>query len=143
VNQFGLTGGRANAILGGKRPLSSMCPTIVERAVAGPRPLLVLGSPGGSTLISSVLLVLVNVLDHGMPLQEAVDAPRFHHQWLPDRIDHEARAFPSDVREALEKRGHTLHERATIGHVEAIGLDSDGAWLGASDPRRGGKAAGF
>jgi len=142
-NQFGLTGSAANRVGAGKRPLSSMCPTIVLAPEAGARPILVLGSPGGSTIVSAVLEVLVNVLDHGMGLQEAVDAPRFHHQWLPDRIDHEVRAFPEDVARALGARGHTLKARPPIGYVPAIGVDSSGAWLGAADPRRGGLAVGY
>ncbi len=141
-NQFGLTGSAANAVAPGKRPSSSMCPTVVEPRGGGARPLLVLGSPGGSTIPSSVLQVLVNVVDHGMDVQEAVDAPRFHHQWLPDRIDHEARAISKDVADGLEARGHILRPRPPIGNVPAIGLGPDGAWLGAVDPRRGGLAAG-
>jgi gamma-glutamyltranspeptidase/glutathione hydrolase len=142
-NLYGLVGGDANVPAGGKRPLSSMTPTIVEAPGSGPRPFLILGSPGGSTIPTAVLQVLINVIDHGMPLQAAVDAPRFHHQWLPDRIDHEPRAFPADVREALVKRGHELHVRESIANVSAIGLGDDGAWLGAPDPRRQGHAAGL
>jgi gamma-glutamyltranspeptidase/glutathione hydrolase len=140
---YGLVGGEANAPAGGKRPLSSMTPTIVEAPGNGSRPCLVLGSPGGPTIISAVLQVLVNVIDHGMPLQEAVDAPRFHHQWLPDRISHEPRSFPADVVRALERRGHELHPTGPIANVSAIGLADDGAWLGAADPRRQGRAAGY
>lgn len=143
ANQFGLSGADANAIAPGRRPLSSMCPTIVERAPGRGLPLLVLGSAGGSTIITSVLEVLVGVVDHGMGLQEAVDAPRFHHQWLPDRLDHEARAFPLDVENALRARGHTLALRAPIGHVPALAATQGGAWIGAVDPRRGGAAAGY
>ncbi len=142
-NQFGLTGSAANRVDGGKRPLSSMCPTIVLAPGGRGRPILVLGSPGGATIITSVLQVLVNLVDHQMDLQEAVDAPRFHHQWLPDRIDHEARAFPDDVARALVARGHSLNPRPPIGHVLALGAASDGAWLGSADPRRGGLAVGF
>lgn len=143
-NTYGLLGGEANAIAGGKRPLSSMTPTIVERPGGGPRPALVLGSPGGGAIITAVLQVLVNVIDHDLPLQEAVDAPRFHHQWQPDRIQHELRAFPADVRRNLLERGHLLEETDDpLGNVNAIGLDARGAWLGAADPRRQGAAAGF
>jgi gamma-glutamyltranspeptidase/glutathione hydrolase len=142
-NQYGLTGGTANAVAGGKRPLSSMSPTIVERPDGCARPLLVLGSPGGATIITTVAQVVVNVVDHGMELQEAVDFPRVHHQWLPDRIDVEPRALPSDVARALESLGHTVHVRAPIGYVPAVGTASDGTWLGAIDPRRGGLAAGY
>jgi gamma-glutamyltranspeptidase/glutathione hydrolase len=142
-NLYGLVGGEANAVRPGKRPLSSMTPTIVEPRGGGARPLLVLGSPGGSKITTAVLQVLVNVIDHRMPLQEAVDAPRFHHQWLPDRIDHEPRTLPADVARALEARGHRLAERKAIGNVNTIGIDADGAWLGAADPRRGGLAEGY
>jgi len=142
-NLWGLVGGEANAPRGGKRPLSSMTPTVVERPTGGSRPFLVLGSPGGATIITAVLQVLINVVDHGMPLQDAVDAARFHHQWLPDRIDHEPWAFPADVARELEARGHVLFETGHLGDVSAIGLGSDGAWRGAADPRRQGLAAGF
>jgi len=143
-NLWGLIGSEANRVQGGKRPLSSMTPTIVECAEPGPRPCLVLGSPGGSRIITSVFQVVTNVIDHSMPLQAAVDQPRFHHQWLPDRIDHEAWTFPEDVRQALEKRGHTLHRPSfQLGNVNAIGLDDAGRWIGAPDPRRQGAARGF
>jgi len=142
-NLYGLVGGEANAVAGGKRPLSSMTPTIVEAPESGPRPFLILGSPGGATIITAVLQVLVNVIDHDMPLQEAVDAPRFHHQWLPDKIHHEIRTFSTDVARALEARGHQFQERERLGNVSAIGLDQNGSWLGAADPRREGHAAGF
>lgn len=143
-NTYGLLGGDANAVAPRKRPLSSMTPTIVEPPGGGPRPALVLGSPGGSRIITAVLQVLVNVVDHGMPLQEAVDSPRFHHQWQPDRIDHEPRCFPADVAENLRSRGHSLNVPSHhLGNVNAIGLDSRGHWLGAADPRRDGAAAGY
>jgi len=143
-NAYGLLGGEANAIEAGKRPLSSMTPTIVEYPGGGERPALILGSPGGSTIITAVLQVLINVIDHGMPIQEAVAAPRFHHQWQPDEIRHEPRAFAADVRDGLERRRHRLVEATgPLGNVNAIGLAPNGAWLGAADPRREGLAAGF
>ncbi len=143
-NQFGLVGGEANAIQGGKRPLSSMTPTIVTTNAASSRPVMALGSPGGSTIITSVLQVLLNVLDHHMPLQEAVDAPRFHHQWLPDVIRYEARMLPEDVAAGLRRRGHILEatERA-LGNVAAIWFENDGTIHGAADPRGQGRAEGF
>jgi gamma-glutamyltranspeptidase/glutathione hydrolase len=141
-NVYGLLGGEANAVTGGKRPLSSMTPTIVELPGGGSRPALVLGSPGGATIITSVLQVLINVIDHAMPLREAVDAPRFHHQWLPDYIRHERRAFAADVARGLAARGHSLQlSEGIIGNVNAIGLAPDGAWLGAADARRQGVEA--
>jgi gamma-glutamyltranspeptidase/glutathione hydrolase len=143
-NAYGLSGGEANAVAGGKRPLSSMTPTIVEPPGGGPRPFLVLGSPGGGRIITAVLQVIVNVIDHGMPLQEAVDRPRFHHQWQPDRVLYELRAFPADVQDNLTSRGHTLEQSSEpLGNVNVIGTAADGVWLGAADPRREGAAAGF
>ncbi len=142
-NAYGLVGGEANSIAGAKRPLSSMTPAIVEAPGGGDRPFLVLGSPGGPRIITAVLQVVLNVIDHGMPLQEAVDAPRFHHQWLPDRLFHESRGLVEDVRRGLEARGHRVVERdGDVGNVNAIGLAPDGAWLGAADPRREGAVAG-
>jgi gamma-glutamyltranspeptidase/glutathione hydrolase len=142
-NLYGLIGGEANAPAGGKRPLSSMTPTIVAAQGDRGRPVLILGSPGGSRIISAVLQVMVNVIDHAMPLQEAVNAPRFHHQWLPDRIEHEPWAFPADVARELRARGHELYPTGDLANVSAIGLDDDGTWLGAADPRREGLATGF
>lgn len=144
-NLYGLTGGEANALRPGKRPLSSMTPTIVEHPTPGRRPALVLGSPGGSTILSAVVQVLLHVVDFETPLAEAVSAPRFHHQWLPDRLLHEARAFPADVRRNLLARGHALEQAARpLGNVNAIAtVSADGAWLGVADPRRSGSAAGW
>jgi gamma-glutamyltranspeptidase/glutathione hydrolase len=143
ANQFGLVGGDANAVAGGKRPLSSMCPTILESAAPGPRPLLILGAPGGPTIISSVLQTIVHVVDDGMTLQEAVDAPRIHHQWLPDEIRYERRAFPPEVAAGLRLRGHTLTECGPIGNVCAIGIDAEGRYTGAPDPRDEAVALGY
>jgi gamma-glutamyltranspeptidase/glutathione hydrolase len=144
ANQFGLVGGEQNAVAGGKRPLSSMCPTIVEDA-GGPhaRPLLVLGSPGGPTIISTVLQTIVHVIDDGMTIQEAVDAPRVHHQWLPDELLYERRAFPEDVAAKLRARGHRLKEIKAIGNVCAIGIDAEGRFTGAPDPRDEAVALGY
>ncbi|NIM00934.1 MAG: gamma-glutamyltransferase [Acidobacteria bacterium] len=141
-NVYGLVGGEANAVRPRKRPLSSMTPTIVEYAETGKRPFLVLGSPGGPRIINAVFQVLVNVIDHGMELQEAVNAPRVHHQWIPDLISYEERALPADVRRALRAMGHSLATYERIGNVNAIGADENGHWLGAADPRKGGAATG-
>ena len=143
ANQFGLRGEAANAPAGGKRPLSSMCPTIVESASDEPRPLLVLGSPGGGTIISAVLQTILHVVDDGMTLQEAVDAPRVHHQWMPDRLDHETVGIPKDVLDALAAKGHTLHARSFTWNVAAIGRDDKGRYTGAADPRGEGVALGY
>ena len=138
-NQFGLAGGAANAVAAGKRPVSSMCPTIVERAGAA-RPLLALGSPSGSRIVSAVVQTIVNVVDFGMELQEAVDAPRIHHQWLPDVLYHEPRGLPADVAAALRARGHTLEPKTFTWFVAAVGTDEKGVWRGAADARGEGTA---
>jgi gamma-glutamyltranspeptidase/glutathione hydrolase len=139
-NMFGLVGGDANAIAPGKRMLSSMTPTIV---VKDGRTRLVLGSPGGSRIITTVLQVLLNVVDFRMTVQEAVDAPRFHHQWLPDSIRLERQGFPVDVVTALEAMGHTIATGPDMGDVHAIMIDDSGLRLGASDPRLDGRTAGY
>ena len=104
-NQFGLIGGKANAIAPGKRMLSSMTPTIVCK---DGELRYVIGAPGGGRIITAVMQVLLNVIDHGMPLQRAVEAPRVHHQWLPDHIQWEALSLPGDVRRALAAKGPVL-----------------------------------
>jgi gamma-glutamyltranspeptidase/glutathione hydrolase len=142
-NQYGLVGGDANAVAGGKRPLSSMCPTIVEDPARPARPALVLGSPGGPTIISAVLQTIVHVLDDGMTLQEAVDAPRIHHQWIPDELVYERYTFPPEVAASLTRRGHKLTERESIGSVCAIGVDAEGRYTGAPDPRDEAVAVGY
>jgi gamma-glutamyltranspeptidase/glutathione hydrolase len=137
-NSYGLVQGEANAIQPGKRPLSSMTPTIVLRQG---RLYLVAGSPGGPRIISTVLQVLLNIFDFGMNVQEAVDWPRFHHQWLPDKLYVE-RGFSPDTVRLLETLGHTVENARSIGEVAAI--LSGGAWLeGAADSRSEGQAAGY
>jgi gamma-glutamyltranspeptidase/glutathione hydrolase len=120
--------------------LSSMCPTIVER---DGRLLLVLGSPGGSTIITSVLQVLMNVVDHGMDMQAAVAAPRFHHQWLPDSIQAEPGAFSATDSLALVAMGHDFKLRRALGRVDAIRVLPDGRLEGGADPRGDDTAGGF
>ncbi|MDW8108342.1 MAG: gamma-glutamyltransferase [Candidatus Kryptonium sp.] len=140
-NQFGLLGNKANSIQPEKRMLSSMTPTIVLK---NGKPFLVLGSPGGSTIITSVLQVILNVIDFGMNIQEAVDAPRIHHQWYPDEIYYERRGLPLDVVENLKKRGHKIVERRGFqGEVQAILIDENGIKYGAADPRGYGLAMGY
>jgi gamma-glutamyltranspeptidase / glutathione hydrolase len=141
-NTYGLIQGEANAIQPKKRPLSSMTPTILLK---DGKLFMAVGSPGGSTIINSVLQVIVNVIDFGMTVQEAVDAPRFHHQWLPDKIGWEEFEFPRDTREALEKMGHIFAEKpGGIGDMHVVMIDpQNGMRLGASDPRRGGAAVGW
>jgi len=108
-NTFGLIQSEANAIAPQKRPLSSMTPTIVLK---DGKVFFAAGSPGGSTIINTVLQVVVNVIDFGMNLQEAIDAPRFHHQWLPDKINWEPFEFSRDTTDALQKMGHIFNEKA-------------------------------
>ena len=137
-NQFGLVGGKANAIAPGKRMLSSMTPTIVTK---DGQLRLVLGAPGGGRIITAVLQVLLNVVDHGMGLENAVRAPRIHHQWLPDEITFETFALSPDTRTALQAKGHTLAKRPRgIGQIFAIERLADGGWLAVCDHRSGGSA---
>lgn len=131
-NQFGLVGAEANAIAPHKRMLSSMTPTIIEKEG---KLFMVLGTPGGSTIITAVLQVFLNVAEFGMPLDEAVAAKRFHHQWLPDQIMVEAGGFSPELRSGLEARGHTLHEVQSIAKVKAIEVLPDGRLQGVADPR--------
>lgn len=141
-NQFGLVQGEANAIAPGKRMLSAMAPTLV----LGPddRLALVVGTPGGSTIITTVFQVISNVLDHGMDVAQAVLAPRVHHQHLPDQIWCEADGLPDDVVAALEAMGHRMKLREDLsGDVEAIRALADGSLEGLADPRRGGFALGY
>ncbi len=138
-NQFGLVQGAANAIEPGKRMLSAMTPTIVLD-VDG-RPKLVLGSPGGPTIISSVAQVISNMLDFGMTLPEAVAAPRLHHQHLPDVLRYEVDGLRPETVSALIAKGHALESRPGYqGDVTAIHVEGHGGFLGVADPRRGGAA---
>ncbi|RNI31680.1 gamma-glutamyltransferase [Rufibacter latericius] len=139
-NMFGLIGGEANAIAPGKRMLSSMTPTILEK---DGKLFMVVGTPGGSTIITSVFQAILNVVDHGMSMQQAVAAPRFHHQWLPDRIEPEPAAISSQVRESLQKKGHTLQNRSNYGAVDGILKGKDGKWEGGADPRGDDTALGY
>ena len=140
-NQFGLVGGEANAIEPGKRMLSSMTPTIVEK---DDKLFLVVGSPGGSTIITTVAQVISNVIDRKMSLSEAVAAPRVHHQWLPDLVFHEPDALTLESIVGLDELGHELKERKSIGRVNAIMVLPDGRKVGVHDVKRGdGLAAGF
>lgn len=122
-NLFGLVQGEANAIAPGKRPLSSMAPTIVTR---DGRTVLVLGSPGGPRIVSTVLEVILNVVDYGMDVAEAVAAPRLHHQFLPDRLYAERRALSPDTARLLEGMGYRIEEQALWGAAEAIAVRGDG-----------------
>jgi len=140
-NQFGLVQGENNAVGPGKRMLSAMSPSIVLGPDGDLR--MVTGTPGGSTIITTVLQTISNVVDYGMNVVQAVNAPRVHHQHLPDQIYYEAGGLPLDVVEALEALGHRVVERGDVsGDVQAI-LIEDGMLTAWSDPRRGGVARGY
>lgn len=130
-NAYGLIGGEANAIGAGKRPLSSMTPTLVMK---DGDVFLVTGSPGGSRIITTVLQILLNVLDHDMNIASATAAPRVHHQWLPDELRVEV-GLNGDTLRLLKARGHTVKVRDAMGSTQSI-LKEDGLYFGAADPRR-------
>jgi gamma-glutamyltranspeptidase/glutathione hydrolase len=139
-NMYGLIQGPANAVGPGKRPLSAMTPTIVTK---DGKLVLVLGSPGGPTIITTVANALMGVVDYNMNIAEAVAAPRYHHQWMPDQILMEKAFSNADVA-ALEKMGHRIERRNQWGDAECIAIHPlTGERLGASDPRNNGKAIGF
>lgn len=138
-NQFGAIGAEANSIQAGKRMLSSMTPTIVLK---DGKPYLVLGSPGGTTIINAVLEVLLNVIDFDMPLAQAVMAGRIHHQWVPDEVFYEKSALVYDVQQSLIARGYKLVPRDQIGEVQAI-LVTPSGYEGVADPRGAGTAEGY
>jgi len=133
ANMYGLLGGRANAIEPKKRMLSSMTPTIVEEKG---QLRMVLGTPGGSTIITTVLQTFLNMAVFGMDAQQAVAAPRFHHQWMPDRIQFDAFALSPDTQKQLEAKGHTiLFRRGFAGRADNIFIDANGRRWGGADPR--------
>ncbi len=136
-NLYGLVQGEANAIAPGKRPLSSMAPTLVEK---DGRVFLVLGSPGGSRIITTVLETILNILDYGMAPQGAVGAPRFHHQWLPDEVAYERSGLTPGTIAALTAMGYELVEQRPWGAVELIEI-ANGRLFGVNDPRRPAGAA--
>lgn len=138
-NMYGAIGGEANAIQPGKRPLSSMSPSIVLK---DGKLALVVGTPGGTRILTSVMQVIQNVIDFQMTIQNAVNFPRFHHQWRPDKLYLEP-GFSPDTRRLLEQKGHTLETAANICEIAAIQVEPNGWLAGASDPRVEGKAAGY
>lgn len=137
-NIFGLIGNENNAIAPGKKPLSSMTPTIVLK---DGKPFMVAGASGGPRIISGTLHAIMNVIDFGMNIEEAVSMPRFHHQWMPDKLFIE-KEMPLDVRNNLEAMGHKLEIGTAESAVQAL-LFKDGTISGASDPRKGGIPDGF
>ena len=138
-NSFGLVGNEANSIEPGKRPLSSMTPTIVLK---NKKPFLILGSPGGSRIITSVLQALLNITIHNMSLKEAVSLPRVHSQWLPDAVYFEENSLNDDVKELLIDNGHTILPFSYIGNVNAILINENG-YTGYGDPRGENTAKGY
>jgi gamma-glutamyltranspeptidase/glutathione hydrolase len=138
-NMFGLIQGEANAIVPGKRPLSSMTPTMVFK---DGKLVLITGSPGGPTIINTVLQIITNFIDHKMPAMQAVEAPRIHNQWMPDVVTYERFGMSPDTMAAMKAKGHTLPERKSYegayqGDGETIAIDPvSGLILGAADPRK-------
>ena len=130
-NLYGAVGGEANAIAPGKRMLSSMTPTIVLK---DNKPFLVVGTPGGTTIITSVFQTLIDIIDFGMSTEDAVNKPKFHHQWLPDRIDVED-DFPATLKTELEQMGYTINVRSKIGRTEVIKVLQDGSFEAIADIR--------
>jgi gamma-glutamyltranspeptidase/glutathione hydrolase len=138
-NLYGAVGGEANAIEPGKRMLSSMAPTIV---LQNEKPFLVVGTPGGTTIPTSVFQTIIDIIDFTMSTEDAVNQPKFHHQWLPDRIDVE-KAFPQETRAALEKMGYKIVERGSIGRTEVIRVLPDGSFEAVADHRGDDDAEGY
>ena len=139
-NMYGLIGGEANKIEPKKRMLSSMSPTIVEK---DGELYMTLGTPGGSTIITSVVQTILNVHEFEMTMNEAVNSPRFHHQWKPDSIRIELDDFDRNVIEALLKSGYRLNDKGTIGRVDGILIRDDKMLEGGADKRGDDTAIGF
>jgi gamma-glutamyltranspeptidase/glutathione hydrolase len=139
-NIYGLIGGEANSIEPGKRMLSSMTPVIIEK---NGKLFMVLGSPGGSTIPTSVFQVIVNVIDHGMNIQAAVDTGRFHHQWLPDQIAFENNTIDSVTLKKIKEMGHTISFRSAIGRVNAIQILPEMRMAAGADKRGDNSACGY
>lgn len=140
-NMYGLVGSAANAIAPGKRMLSSMTPSIIEK---GGKLYMVVGTPGGSTIMTSVFQTVLNVVEHGMTMQQAVNALKFHHQWLPDKTIFETGAFSEKTQQALQSRGYILEKLTnTLGRMDCILVRPDGSFEGASDPRADNTAMGY
>jgi gamma-glutamyltranspeptidase/glutathione hydrolase len=138
-NMYGALGAEANAISPGKRMLSSMTPTIVMK---NSRPYLVVGTPGGTTITTSVFQTLVNILEFDLNTEDAVNKPKFHHQWLPDVIFVE-KGFPAATKEGLEKMGYKIVQRESIGRTEVIKILASGKIEAVADKRGEDTAAGF
>ena len=139
-NAFGLVGAENNSVQPGKRPLSSMSPTIVLDKSG--KPVMTLGAAGGPKIITQVLLTIIRVVDFGQPLPDAVGGPRLHHQWRPNAVMHEKNFDPNLV-EGLRKRGHNMEDVGSGGRMQAIAVDAEGRLIGVADPRGDGVSAGF
>lgn len=131
-NMFGLVGGKANSIQPGKRMLSSMTPTIIEK---DGKLFMVVGTPGGATIITSVFQTILNVIEFDQDMQQAVNSKRFHHQWLPDKVDVEKGALSDSTGSKLEKKGYKIVTRGPSGRVDAILVTKTGYYEGGADPR--------
>jgi gamma-glutamyltranspeptidase/glutathione hydrolase len=130
-NMYGLVGGKANSIQPGKRMLSAMTPTIIEKEG---KLFMIVGTPGGSTIITSVFQTILNVIEFGQDMQQAVSSKKFHHQWLPDQVDAERDALDPATRLILQQKGYKISDRGPIGRVDAILKTKDG-YEGGADPR--------
>jgi gamma-glutamyltranspeptidase/glutathione hydrolase len=140
-NDYGLIQGEANAVTARKRPLSSMTPTIVLK---DGKLYFSVGSPGGPTIINTVTQVIINIIDHGMNIQQAIDWPRVHHQWMPDQITYEPYGLAPDVMNRLQSMGHKFGRPRYMGDAEGVMIeDKTDVRLGASDPRLDGKSIGY
>ena len=139
-NMFGLIGGEANAIEPNKRMLSSMTPTIIEK---DNNLYMVLGTPGGSTIITSVFQTILNVIDYGMDMQEAVDSKKFHHQWLPDVLVVEEKTISDELDDELTSIGHKIVKRSSLGRMDCILINEDGSLDGGADKRGDNTAIGY
>jgi len=139
-NMFGLIGGEANAIEPNKRMLSSMTPTIIEK---DNDLYMVLGTPGGSTIITSVFQTILNVIDYGMGMQEAVDSKKFHHQWLPDVLVVEEKTLSDELNKELTSIGHKVVNRSSLGRMDCILINEDGSLDGGADKRGDNTALGY
>ncbi len=131
-NMYGLVGGKANSIQPGKRMLSSMTPTIVEK---DGKLFMVVGTPGGSTIITSVFQTILNVIEFNQNMQQAVNAKKFHHQWVPDVVLTEKGALDDNCKTSLKRKGYKIEEKGAIGRVDAILVTNDGYYEGGADPR--------
>lgn len=139
-NMFGLIGGKANSIQPGKRMLSAMTPTIIEK---GGKLFMIVGTPGGSTIITSVFQTILNVIEFDQDMQQAVTSTRFHHQWLPDQVEIEKDAFSVATRAKLQQKGYKIVEHGPSGRVDAILITKDGYYQGGADPRGDDTKSGF